>query len=47
MPEPKSLLACIKFRSIPGMIWLSLSHINYQHGLPQILKMSKRCIDTS
>jgi len=45
--EPKSLLVYIKFMSTLGMIWLSLSHINYQHGLPQILKMSKRCIDTS
>ena len=41
--EPKSLLVCIKFRFTLRMIWLSLSHINYQHGLPQIPRMSKRC----
>jgi len=47
MSELKSLRHCTKFRSILGKIWPSLYRINYQHGSPQTLKMSKRCIDTS
>lgn len=38
---------CIKSKSILGMIWLPLYRINYQHGLPQILNIGYRCIDTS
>ena len=43
--EPKSLLICVKFRSTLPMIWLSLSHFNYQDGVPQIPGISKQCYD--
>ena len=46
MSELKLLPICIKFRSTLVMIWLLLSLTSYRHGLLQILKMGKRCIDT-
>jgi hypothetical protein len=45
MSELKSLLACIKFKSILGMILLPLYRINYQDGFPQIPNTGYRCID--
>jgi len=45
MSELKSSQACIKFKSILGMILLPLYRINYQDGFPQIPNTGYRCID--